>query len=274
MRWLGKIVGGILGYLITRSPIGALIGVALGHQFDRGAEQSAGQRGTTRRRTGGQRAYAAAERQQLFFQITFNVLGFLAKADGRVSEQEIESARALMRDMRLTEASVQSAIACFTAGKQPGFPIDEAVLTLQQACRDQPELLRIFLEVQIGFLVANGGVTGPRQQALLRVAEVLGVGRMELAHLESIVRARGAFRSFASAPDGADSLSQAYRVLGVEPSATDQQVKTAYRRLMNQYHPDKQAARGLPDSMLDAAKERSREINAAWDAIRAARGIA
>jgi len=69
------------------------------------------------------------------------------------------------------------------------------------------------------------------------------------------------------------ALDQAYAVLGVARNASDREVKTAYRRLMNQHHPDKQAARGLPDSMLEIAKERTAEIRAAYDAIKAQRGL-
>jgi len=68
-------------------------------------------------------------------------------------------------------------------------------------------------------------------------------------------------------------LGEAYRALGVEPDASDKEVKTAYRRLMNQHHPDKLVSRGLPDSMLESAKERTREIRAAYELIRERRGI-
>ena len=62
-------------------------------------------------------------------------------------------------------------------------------------------------------------------------------------------------------------------MLGVESTVSDREVKTAYRRLMIQHHPDKQAARGLPDSMLEIAKERTSEIRAAYDAVKAHRGF-
>ena len=69
------------------------------------------------------------------------------------------------------------------------------------------------------------------------------------------------------------TLGGAYRALGLKSAATDTEVKTAYRRLMNQHHPDKQAARGLPESMLEAAKERTHEIRAAYELIREQRGM-
>jgi DnaJ like chaperone protein len=69
------------------------------------------------------------------------------------------------------------------------------------------------------------------------------------------------------------ALAAAYRVLGVEPGAPDKAVKDAYRRLVNEHHPDKQAARGLPESMREVAKERTREILAAYELVRAERGL-
>ena len=97
---------------------------------------------------------------------------------------------------------------------------------------------------------------------------------MELAQLEAVLRAQRHFRSEAPhrGRQGA-VLGDAYKALGVEPEATDKEVKTAYRRLMNQHHPDKLVAKGMPESMLEVAKERTREINAAYDLIKERRGI-
>jgi DnaJ like chaperone protein len=99
------------------------------------------------------------------------------------------------------------------------------------------------------------------------------VGRTDLANLEAVLRARRTFRQKRPATSPGQSLPGAYRALGLGPAATDADVKKAYRRLMNQHHPDKQAARGLPESMLEAAKERTHEIRAAYELIRERRGL-
>ena len=75
------------------------------------------------------------------------------------------------------------------------------------------------------------------------------------------------------ASSGEAELEQAYKSLGIEATATDKEVKLAYRRLMNQHHPDKLVAKGLPESMMEAAKERTREIRAAYERIRDHRGM-
>jgi DnaJ like chaperone protein len=271
MAWIGKVGGGILGF-IAGGPVGALIGGALGHQFDRGS--SFGGRtphpGYESLESG---AHTPAERQRLFFETTFFGLGALAKADGRVSESEIEAARGVMQDMGLGADAVRRAIHCFTAGKRPGFPIQGRVALLRQACGSEPELLRTFLEIQMEFLLGKESISARERGLLLGMAETLGVGRVDLAHLEAVLRARRGFRERRGPAASPRSPAGAYQALGLTPEATDAEVKTAYRRLMNQHHPDKQAARGMPESLLEAAKERTREIRAAYELIREQRGM-
>ena len=69
------------------------------------------------------------------------------------------------------------------------------------------------------------------------------------------------------------SMAQAYAQLGLEPSASDAEVKKAYRKLVSQYHPDKLVSHGLPEEMMEMAKIRVREINTAYDQIKQARGF-
>ena len=268
MAWIGKLGGGILG-LIVGGPVGAVIGSALGHQFDRGAGNG-GALGYDGFDTG---SYSAADRQHLFFTTTFYGLGALAKADGRVSEAEIDAARAVMTGLRLRPEAVRRAIECFTAGKAADFQLRDRVRLLRQACRSEPELLRTFLEIQMDFLLGKPAIGSGERSLLLSMAETLGVGRLDLAHLEAMLRARRSFRQQQPAASPGQSLGGAYRALSLETTASNADVKTAYRRLMNQHHPDKQAARGLPESMLEAAKERTHEIRAAYELIRAHRGM-
>lgn len=269
MAWIGKIAGGILGYVATRSLIGAVIGIVLGHQFDRGMV-AAPRRGRRR----GRRSGVSVDRQRLFFETTFLVMGHLAKIDGRVSEGEIGAAREVMRRMRLGERETLLAVELFNTGKRPDFPVEDQVRRLQRHCTEHPELLQTFLEIQLDLALAKGAVTPAERELLGRIADALGVGRMELARLEALLRARRRFSAGAAAESaGETALDKAYRTLGLEVTASDGEVKQAYRRLMNQHHPDKQAARGLPEAMLEIAKERTAEIRAAYETVRNHRGF-
>jgi len=265
MSWIGKIGGAIAGLIVSGgNPLGALLGGFLGHQFDRGLKTGSGPY------TGGA---TSAERQQVFFETTFLVMGHLAKADGRVSEEEIQAARTVMHRMQLRPEAVRQAIELFNAGKRADANIDERVRQLGRTCSGQPELIRTFLEIQMDMAVGKGSITAAERQLLWRIAQLLGVGRVELAHLEAVLRAQRSFGQYQTGQTRENALDQAYKALGLESDASDQQVKTAYRRLMNQHHPDKLVAKGLPDSMMEVAKERTREIRSAYERIKEHRAI-
>ena len=84
---------------------------------------------------------------------------------------------------------------------------------------------------------------------------------------------RGLASGGAAQPTSAQSLEAAYRVLGVSAQASNDEVKTAYRRLMNQHHPDKLVARGLPKSMIGVAEQKTHEVRTAYERIKTQRGF-
>jgi DnaJ like chaperone protein len=269
--WWGKLVGGLLG-LIVGGWLGLLIGVLIGHQLDLGIARELG-RGGGRDDEG---ASAHGGRIQLeFFTTTFSVMGHLAKADGRVSEDEIAAARRVMRGMRLTPEQTQAAIRLFEQGKRPDFPLASVLEDFVHVCRGRRDLLYTFVEIQLQAALADGQQIHPETARILgQVCTVLGLSRLELAQLEAIARAH-AGRAAGARPQQvtADRLGEAYRVLGIDRGASDEAVKKAYRRLISQHHPDKLVSKGLPQSMLDLAREKAREINIAYDVIKEARGM-
>lgn len=268
MNWTGKLIGGALGLLVF-GPVGAAVGVLLGHQYDQTAGASDAQ-------PGGERA--AAEIGEHFFRIVFQVMGHVAKCDGRVSEREIEAARLIMRELRLTDTQTAEAIRQFTYGKQADFDRDAAVLGLRSACTGRPDLLRVFLEIQMRAAFAGSDLSLPARRTLQRIAQQLRISGLELAHMEAVMRLRQAGgyagASQHSAPPSREAaLAQAYEVLEVEPAASDAAVERAYRRQLSRHHPDKLKANGLPDSMLEHAKQRTQQIIEAWELIRARRNL-
>src|ERR1700722_1690758 len=274
MKWTGKVVGGALGFL-TLGPIGLAVGVVLGHQFD---EHS----GSPQPRLNS--SDNLAEIGERFFRATFRIMGYLAKADGRVSEREIAAARGVMSDLRLNSQQVQAAIDYFTAGKQGNFDTAAELGGLRHVCQDRPELLRVFLEIQVRAALAGNNMEGPVRTLLTRVANNLGVSPLELAQIETVLRIRtGAFHTGpnqgqsrgngAFGPSPAEQLDQAYKVLETTPSAGKDEIVKAYRRQLSRHHPDKLKANGLPDSMIEHAKQRTQLIIEAYELIRERRGI-
>jgi DnaJ like chaperone protein len=270
MSWVGKIVGAVVGFLLTRRATGVLLGLVLGHLYDEYAA----------RRAGGPRADAATVRAA-FFRAAFGVMGHVAKADGRVSEQDIAAARRIFRQFNVGEADTRAAMEYYTQGKGAGYDLDAALAGLAAACRGREEVLRMFLEIQMHAALLGDGLAGPSRAALLRVANALGIGAIEFAHLEILARLQAQAAGYAAdgaggarrdAPRGG-TLAEAYEVLEVAATATDAEVKRSYRRQMSRNHPDKLVARGLPESMLEVAKQKTQAIQAAYERIREARGM-
>lgn len=279
LKWTGKVVGGLLG-LITLGPFGAAVGVALGHQFD----EHSGDSSSTRRLNSGENLAEIGER---FFRATFRLMGYLAKADGRVSEQEIQAARGVMTELRLSAPQVQAAIHYFTEGKQGSIDPAAELGALRHVCQGRPELLRVFLEIQVRAAIAGNNMEGPVRDLLTRVANNLGVSPLELAQIETVLRIRtGAFHTGsrqgqsrsngyngAFGPSPTEQLDQAYKVLETTPGASKDEIVKAYRRQLSRHHPDKLKANGLPDSMIEHAKQRTQLIIEAYELIRERRGI-
>ena len=274
VKWTGKVVGGLLG-LITLGPLGAAVGVALGHQFD---EHSGNSTDNTRRLNSGENLAEIGER---FFRTTFRLMGYLAKADGRVSEQEILAARGVMTELRLNAQQVQAAIQYFTEGKQGSIDPAAELGALRHVCQGRPELLRVFLEIQVRAAIGGNNMEGPVRELLTRVANNLGVSPLELAQIETVLRIRtGAFhtggrqgQSRGYGPSSTEQLDQAYKVLETTPGASKDEIVKAYRRQLSRHHPDKLKANGLPESMIEHAKQRTQLIIEAYELIRERRGI-
>jgi len=255
MQWFGKAIGGLIGALA--GPWGVAAGLFLGHQADLQAE-------ARRRRP------SVHSISQLFFEVAFEIMGRVAKVDGRVSEEEIRGARQIMQGMRLTPELTNAAIDCFTRGKSAQYPLTDRLDALAAQIGNRIDLARAFVQLQLQAAVSAGVIDAGKRGVLERVAKALGVSRAEVAQIETLVRGFGRSRS---GPASAEAVAEAYRVLGVGPTAGDDEVKTAYRRLMSQHHPDKLVARGLPESMRSVADQKTQEVRAAYETIKAQRGL-
>ncbi len=228
--------------------------------------------------------------QKAFFEATFAVMGRIAKADGRVTENEIRYAEGVMTRMNLSGAKRQEAIALFNRGKESGFELSSVLIPLARLIRLRSDLKQMFVEILLQAAYADGQVS---QEELLVVQEVCSLLQLSYQELEQILQrsraeqafhqqgfqgsgqggyqGQGAFDQAYQRRNNARLLEQAYGVLGVGSEAGDSDVKRAYRRLMNQHHPDKLIAKGLPEEMMQLAKEKTQEIQAAYDRVREAR---
>ncbi len=262
MSWWGKLAGGAFGFLLG-GPLGAMLGAALGHQFDKGLK------GIKRLEADGD---LTERTQAAFFTASFAVMGYVAKADGRVSEAEIARARHVMDQMQLDGAQREAAIKLFNAGKAPEFDLAGAIEQFRVECHRRINLVRFFLEIQIMTALADGELHAGERAALLDIASRLGISRR---YFENLLNIAAGFDPSGAAGAGSQpkgpKLDEAYKLLGVSRDAGDDEIKRAYRRLMNQHHPDKLVARGMPEEMVALANKKSQEIRQAYDLVRASR---
>jgi len=276
---LGKLFGGAFGFMFG-GPLGALVGAMVGHNLDQGQRKTAPDVGLA---SDNERVRA------VFLATAFQVMGHLAKADGRVSEPEIAATRAIMAHLKLNAGQQQAAIECFNEGKQPDFAVDTTLDAFQRVCRSHPALLQQLLELFLNIAYADGDLHSQTHARLLHVAARLGVPRLQFEALHAMFRAqrwahrqqRGGYGDGAhersrqgSRPTTAvNSLAQAYSILGLKRDASPEDIKLAYRRLIRQHHPDKRVASGASSTELAHATEKTRELTAAYERIREARGF-
>jgi DnaJ like chaperone protein len=276
MAWKGKFFGALIGFMLTRNIWGAVVGAIIGHMFDQTVRLRFA--GSPYAQTAAQAAAGGvppASISEVFFRVTFELMGHVAKSDGRVSEAEIDAARRLMQELRLGPNEISEAIACFRTGKSASYDAASGVERLREVCAMRHDLLRAFIELQLRAALAGNGMSPPARMILTRVAERLGMSGLEFAYMEAALRARAHGRSEQSAgrPAAAKPLAASYTELEIGSGVTDQEVTKAYRRQMSRHHPDKLVANGLPESMAHVAKEKTQRIQEAYEAIRAARGM-
>lgn len=264
MSWWGKFIGGAVGFTMG-GPLGLLIGGVLGHKLvDKPIQQGMGDNHELT--------------QAAFFSATFSIMGHIAKADGHVSKDEIAMARQIMDHMKLDAEQKKAAIELFNKGKQPDFDQDGVLFQFKQAAHRRTTLLQMFMEIQLHAAFADGKMDPAEQLIINKVAQDLGFTNRHIDQLIALVRSNlglGGNRYYYGAGDEHKSpsalLKEAYDMLGISKSSTDAEIKKAYRRLMNQHHPDKLVSKGLPEEMIQMATEKTQQIKAAYEMIKVSR---
>jgi DnaJ like chaperone protein len=256
------------GLLIGHGP-GAVVGAVIGFIFD---NLRYSQRKNATPEAGG------------FVGPLFTLLGAVAKADGRVSEQEIAIAERLMTRMNLSAELRKQAVVSFNVGKQPEFDATQTITALRNWVGMRRDHAFPVLDVVIETVLAEGN-PGPEKMSLLRqLAFALRVSDMELMALMAMKgyawnAGTGSQRQYGHGqgsggyvpPQRSSQGPDPYAVLGIDRNADERAIKRAYRKLISEHHPDRLG--DLPEDMRKRAESRASEINAAYDRIKEARGI-
>jgi DnaJ like chaperone protein len=246
----GKFIGGIAGFAVG-GPLGALLGVAAGHAVDKMRGGSAGLIEADRRvdlRTAGHRDRAARE---MAFGVAVVVLGAkMAKADGTVNRREVDAFKEVFH---VPPQEVKNVARIFDVAKRDAKGFEPYAKQVALLFRDELVVLEQLLAGLFHIARADGEVSPAELGFLRRCAVIFGLDEAAFSRVQ---------RQFA-----VDAEPDPYRVLGIDPAATDEEVKKTYRRLIREHHPDTLVAKGMPREFVDMANARMAAINAAYDVI-------
>jgi DnaJ like chaperone protein len=305
-RNFGKIIGGLIGMFWAKNIFAFAIGILLGHQFDRGLS------GTNKSPFAGLDKMSGSKRVK-FIRVFFNVMGHIAKADGRVTEEEIRIARGLMAELKLSKDEQSMAIRAFTEGKNPEFPLAHTLNVFFKDFRNNIALREWFVRLQIQAALAGDGISKIIDNLLHATAAQLDIPKRRVVEL---VREAQIFNSFAaygrktrnssnyyqrqkysrysneydenfarqkrsnyrrtqrpSRPNQNDLLAEAYILLGVSAADSSKDITRAYRRLLSQHHPDKMIGRGAGKAEREFANAKTIEIRKAFELIKERRNL-
>lgn len=257
--FLGKLLAGVLGLLVAGFP-GLIFGLVIGHLFDRGLAGVLGMGSGDLEKI-----------RQQFFRTTFLLMGYVAKADGRISEDEVAHTEAIFRQLGLSDDQRHEAILLFKEGGDDAFSLESTVQNYLLAGGVHPALKQTLMMFLVTLALADHELHSGERAALLQIGKLLGYSGEVVDEFLRMATAQEHFHQQGS-DSSAPTLSDAYAALGVSEEAPDKEVKRAYRKLMSQHHPDKLSARGVPEDMLKIATEKSQEIQAAYELIRKSRG--
>ncbi len=260
--FLGLLLGGFISFKLSGGLIGQLSGFG-----------NVG--GVTGIKTG---------RQAVFFKTVFTLMGKLAKADGRVSEQEIAHVEQFMKQLNMSAAHRKQAIEHFQAGAKKDFAIEPLIQEFNAVTATSPNLKQMLMIYLIRVAVADGQLHPNETTLMHQIALQLGYSEQAFAQLMAMIQGQDQFaggqyrqqhyqQGSAGGYTSASAIDAAYQALGVSKDDSDASIKKTYRRLVREYHPDKLMGQGLPEEMIKEATERSQEIQAAYDLIKKARGM-
>ncbi len=264
----------LLGWVVSGKFIGGLVGFAIGVWLD----QRDSERLSARRHEQTERI------RSVFLLCMMSSFAKIAKADGHVSESEIDLIENMLDEWGLSQSDVDLAKDIFRRAKDDDVLFVSYVNKFADECAAY-ELRLIFLQCLVRLACAEGSVSTGQMKMLRQAESIFGLpsGTVHMMISQFLGRRHSWSRytrdsrqehdygqRYASAADASDDD---YTAIGVPRSASDDEVKKAYRRKAMELHPDKIQAKGLPPEFVKISNDQLAMVNAAYDRICRTRGI-
>jgi DnaJ like chaperone protein len=254
MGWFGKITFGTLG-LFLGGPLGAIAGAAMGHLLvDKGIDAA----GRTIDANARPRLEPGEQNQATYFISLFSILGKLSKIDGVVAREEIAVVDGFIRGLPMADREKQFARQVFNEAKDSRYSIEDFATQLHLAVGNQPALLLSFLDLLFRIAAADGTFHPAEEAALKTVRDIFRVSNQQFDDIKAVY-----FKDF----------DKYYKMLNCSPESSNEEIKSNYKKLVKDFHPDTIIAKGLPEEFIDFASNRFREIHESYEKIRQERGF-
>jgi len=237
MSWMGKMLGGGIGFMMG-GPIGAVLGAVLGHHtMDSGNFLDQDE-----------------ERHGIYFVTTFSMLGKLSKADGQVSPEEIEVVERIMTDsLRLPLQARQFAIKIFNTAKDSRETFEDYARQFYGAFHDHPEVLVSLVDLLLRISHADGVLHPAEDRLIEQAVDIFGIGPE--------------YQQVKARYSNTNDLDKCYATLGANHGESLKDIKKKYRRLAMEFHPDRVQSKGVTPELALLAEERFKEIQQSFDVV-------
>ncbi len=264
----GSIIGSIIGFKFG-SYFGMFFFAYLGYQAENWVMENMFGRVSRKQRI-----------QKSYFEALFVSLGKLAKADGVVTKDEIRKCEAVMQQMRLDTKQRNRAIELFNLGKKPASNIDPYLHNLMKESRGSYAVKQMFMDVMIEVAIAENNINQAELNFLIWLCQSIRFPQnifITLLRMRGFNVNNGNQRQHSQQNHSQQwqrkATTSPYQTLGVSSSDSKAVIRRAYKKLMSQNHPDKLIAKGLPPEMIELAKTKTQNIQAAWEEIKTSRGF-
>lgn len=246
MKWIGTIVGAVIGFRFG-GLLGAIVGAILGNLLDTYLSQLFVRRLQARLRLP-------------FLTSTFSLFAKLARADGPVSEHEIATIERFMREqLNLDEGSRAAAIGIFREAKASPYSFEDYARQFYDMFRSERQILISMIHVLFTLAVSDGPMHPNEERMVQAAARVFGISDAEYYQIKLMYSRQGGREP--------SDIDQCYSILGCTRNDTDQTVRAKYRKLVQDYHPDKIASKGLPGEFIAFATRKFQEIQHAYEQV-------
>jgi len=241
----GKILGGAAGFAVG-GPLGALIGAVAGHAVDKLRTPGREGEGEVGDATKG-----------IAFTIAVIVLGAkMAKADGQVTSDEVAAFKEVFH---VPPEELDNVGRLFNQARKDASGFEPYAMQIGRMFRDHPAVLEELLDGLFHIARADGKLHEGELAYLEQVATIFGFNAVDWDRI----------RAGNMGPDKGDP----FEILGMGRSASNDEIKAAYRRLVRENHPDKLIAQGMPAEFVELANHKLATINVAYDRVCELRGM-